>query len=166
MRKFFMVAGLAVAGASGFAEARPLYIFDFEIDAAQEVPPPPISVGFGTGLVSYDSDTNMLSWSIHYAGLIGTPTLAHFHGDAPPGVNAAALVDIAALSGGLADPMVGSTTIPEAFEPGLLAELWYVNIHTTFAPGGEIRGQVTLVPTPGALSLVGLGGLSWLRRRR
>ena len=38
----------------------------------------------------------------------------------------------------------------------LLGGLWYINIHTTAFPGGEIRGQVRVVPEPSSLALATL----------
>jgi len=140
-----------------------VYLFDFPIDGLQEVPPV-ATPGTGNGVVTYDDFTNMLSWTITYQDLIGQATLSHFHGPAGFGMNAGVQIDIAALSGGIASPMVGMTTISESQEADLLAGLWYVNIHSTFRPGGEIRGQV--VPAPGALALGAFAGLAAVRRRR
>lgn len=163
MRSQFVISAIAVGALAGISQARPMFHYEFPIDGLQEVAPV-VTPGSGWGVVDYDSDTNMLSWTITYSNLIGSATVAHFHGAAPPGVNAGVQVDIAVLSGGVASPMIGSSAITELQEADLIAGLWYVNIHSTFRPGGEIRGQV--VPTPGASAMIGLGALLALRRRR
>jgi hypothetical protein len=53
-----------------------------------------------------------------------------------------------------------------ALAAGLDAGQAYFNIHTTFSPGGEIRGFLTAVPEPATLPLLGLGVLSLLAARR
>jgi hypothetical protein len=135
------------------------YNFNFPLDGLQEVPPV-ATPSTGTGVVLYDDVTNTLQWNISYTPMIGTVTNAHFHGPAPVGVNAGVRIGLDFST----NPIVGSTVISEAFETELLAGLWYVNIHSTFRPGGEIRGQV--VPEPASIALLGLLGAAVLRRRR
>ena len=138
------------------------------IDGSQEVPPNG-SPGTGTAVMTFDDITNLLSWNITYSGLDGTPTLSHFHGPAPVGVNAGVQVNIVANSGGsIASPMIGSATITNDQEADLLSGLWYINIHSILYPGGEIRGQVEVVPIPAAIWLFGSGliGLIGLVRRK
>lgn len=132
------------------------------LDGAQEVPPV-ATAGTGTATITFDTVSNLLSWTITFSGLTGTTTDAHFHGPAPIGVLAGIRVPIPHTDGLTADTLVGSAVISALFETELLAELWYINIHSTFKPGGEIRGQV--LPEPGTIALL-LGGLTALAYRR
>jgi hypothetical protein len=64
--------------------------------------------------------------------------------------------------------IAGSGNISTAFGDELIAGLWYHNIHTSHAGGGEIRGQVLLIPEPATagIALVGaLGALAMARFR-
>ena len=63
----------------------------------------------------------------------------------------------------------GTTAQAEAdFAAGLFGNKTYLNVHSSFAPGGEIRGVLVFVPEPITLSLFGAGlaGTAFLRRRR
>lgn len=159
--KAIVFASASVMAAAGVVNAD-LFKFKFELDGSQEVPPK-VTPGSGLGLVEYDSDTNVLKWNISYQDLLAPTVAAHFHGAAPPGQNAPPVIDFMNF-GGLESPIVGQTSISEAHEADLLAGLWYVNIHTSLHPSGEIRGQV--VPGPGALVTIALATLGLARRSR
>lgn len=120
--------------------------------------------GTGSATITLDDVTNLLSWNISWSGLSGTLTVAHFHGPALPSQNAGVQVDWLSISGGTS-PSIGSTTITAGQAADLLNDLWYINIHTTTFPAGEIRGQVILVPEPSALLLVGAAMLAYRKRR-
>lgn len=123
------------------------------------------SPGTGTGTLSYDDASNLLAWNITFSGLLGPETVSHFHGPAAPGESAAPQVTLA-----LGSPKIGNATLSEAQETQLLDGLWYVNVHSTVAPDGEIRGQVVAIPEPDVYAMLasglGLVGLAVGRRRR
>ena len=137
------------------------------LDEAQEVPSTG-SAGTGFATVTLDDATLELSWDVQWQNLTGPATAMHFHGNALPGSNAPPIVDIGAISG-LTSPSIGSATISSAMASDLLAGLWYINIHTSSFPGGEIRGQVEVVPIPAAVWLFGsglVGLIAFARRKR
>ncbi|MBA2548431.1 MAG: CHRD domain-containing protein [Burkholderiaceae bacterium] len=110
-----------------------------QLTGAQEVPA--VTTG-GTGTVetTFDKSTNVLTWTVTYAGLSGPVTAGHFHGPAMPGANAGVVVP---YTGDLASPIRGKATLTAAQAADLTAGRWYANLHTAKNPGGEIRGQVT-----------------------
>ena len=119
--------------------------------------------GTGTASITLDDQSNLLSWNIAWSGLSGTLTVAHFHGPALPAQNAGVQVNF--LSIAPRNPSIGSTNITAQQAADLLAGLWYINIHSTTFPGGEIRGQVVPEPATGLLVLGGLVGLGVSMRR-
>ena len=130
------------------------------------------SPGIGFATMSLNTDTNFFTWNITWSGLLGTPTLMHFHGPALPNQNAGVQIG----TGVAGPPVIGNAIINASQEADLLAGLWYLNLHTTAFGGGEIRGQVLSSATGGAgvpsLAPLGLAtlctllGLAGLRRLR
>jgi hypothetical protein len=144
MRTLSIVLLLSI-GLVGSAHAA---VTDLEatLDQSQQVPPSGSS-GTGSATLTYDDVTGELTWNITWGGLTGPAMAMHFHGPAPPGINAGVQVNIGAISG-LVSPSIGSAFITPAQAADLLADLWYINVHTAQFPGGEIRGQVVPVALP------------------
>jgi hypothetical protein len=135
------IAGLvsvAVSGCGMMEPAPKIDIYEATLAGTQEVPPN-TSAGRGTAEMQYDSSKSTLTWKVTYSGLSGPVTGAHIHGPAAAGANAGIVVPFSNVS---AQPIQGQATITPAQFGDLAANLWYVNLHTAQAPGGEIRGQL------------------------
>ena len=124
--------------------AAPTVMLHASLDGSQEQPVN-FSYGRGTADVTYDKSTKTLSWTVTFDNLTGEVKAAHFHGPAPEGQNAGVQVSIG--DNGLASPLQGSATLTDEQAADLLAGQWYVNIHTSTYPDGEIRGWLK----PGAM---------------
>lgn len=137
----FVIMTLSMQAGSAQAQDE---IFFAVINAGQEVPPVE-SDALGNALMSLDTTTNMLSYSISFTPLAGTETVAHFHAPEEVGANTGVLFDI---TGGTGTSPTGS---PKTGSVGPLSAqniqdlrdgLFYINIHSDVSPSGEIRGQV------------------------
>jgi hypothetical protein len=139
----FAFAAVAVAAMSGCGmmnQPSNLVALTTQLRGANEVPPT-ASQGSGTVDAVFNKDTNLLRWKVSYTGLTGPATAAHFHGPAAVGANAGVALGWKAP---ITTPMEGSATLTPAQAADLLAGKWYANIHTAAAPGGEVRGQMTV----------------------
>ena len=131
----------------------------------------------GTGFVNLVLNGTSLSITGSYSGLTVASTGGHIHGPAAPGVNASIIYPLDALgiitlgstSGTYAGTVnlaaIGGYTLAQQLVD-LNNGLWYLNVHDSAFPGGEIRGQILAVPEPSALAILGVGGAGILFRRR
>lgn len=162
-RAVFAFAVVGMCGAA--ASAQP---FNFVVEPQQEVPPNNTNAA-GAAQLLYDDAANTFDLDVQVFG-IEIPTIVGFHiHNAPIGTNGPIVIAL---------DMLGGTWVPSgqgirltmndvsigAFEPQLFSGNLYFNLHTQAFPGGQIRGQV--IPAPGSLALLGLGGLVAAHRRR
>lgn len=168
-------------------------VFIATLTGAQEVPPA-ASPGIGFAVVTVDTVAHTLMVSVTFSGLVSPTTVSHIHCCAPPGINAGVATPVPTFPGFPAGVQDGSYTNTfdltniSSFNPafitaqggtvfgaeaallaGLLNGTAYFNIHTMMFPGGEIRGQLHLVPEPGTLLLFGTGiagAIGLIRKRR
>ena len=139
---FAIVLGVAWTAA---AQADPVS-FQVPLSGAQCVPPVD-TTGTGTADLTYDPTTRVVTWNISYGGLSSPTTMAHFHGPAKQGQNAAPVIWLSTQGSPPANPMTGTATLTPEQAQQFTAGEWYVNVHSQSHPAGEIRGQV--VPPKG-----------------
>ncbi len=129
-----------------------VYTIAAPIEGSQEVPPNP-STGLGQITGTYDDATFTLSFSLTFTGLTDPTTAAHFHGPALPGTSAPIVIGFAGFPTGVFSGFYSNSYVVTAAQNAdIIGGLWYVNIHTTGSPAGEIRGQLQEGTLPVELS--------------
>ena len=186
MKNLALAAVFAAAATTANAT---VYEFNFSggaMDGGEEIPAvmtPANGVENGPGLggnsfVYDDVSNNLTVTKIAFAGLLGLSNAAHIH-NAAAGFAGPVVFPLAFDGGvhaGFISPVaqVFNLTAPQEIE--LLNNRFYVNLHTVAPttpggvgfPGGEIRGQLIVVPeasTYAAIGFLGLAGAELFRRR-
>lgn len=116
--------------------------------------PPANSTAYGSAFVTFDPINNYIAWDARANG-IASPTVSHIHRGAA-GVNGPVVINFATSAAQIAGGRTfgaGPVTAAQSanLQPADLANLsspatasgYYVNIHSTAFPGGEVRGQLT-----------------------
>lgn len=132
------------------------------LDGLQETPPV-ATPGWGSATMTLDDVSNMFTLTGSFQNLIGTANNAHVHGPAAPGSPAGVLFGITFDVGVSSGSFSFNGAITPTQTQTILDGLAYINIHSTFRPGGEVRGQI--VPEPATALLLVTGAGAMLRRR-
>ena len=129
---------------------------DIPLTGAQETPATP-STALGSMDVFYTKETRILTYTVRWSGLTDSVLLMHIHGLAPTGYPAGVVQTIVAASnsifpqktsgkytfaksGTLSGTLLADGVLVK--EQDILNGMYYMNIHTTPYPAGEIRGQI------------------------
>jgi hypothetical protein len=143
----------AVSASSVFAQ----WTFEANLTGLGENPPN-ASPATGFGTVVLNAAQTQITVDESWSGLLAAATASHIHGPAGAGTNAAVLFPFsgvpAATSGAIPEQTFAITPTQVGY---LFSGILYMNVHDSVFPGGEIRGQLLLVPEPGTLALLGTG---------
>jgi hypothetical protein len=155
--------------------------------------PPNASPGTGFATVTIDDILNTMRVQVTFSGLLGPTTASHIH--CCTGVPGAGIAGVAttvpnfdgfplgvmsgtydktldlllpsSYNGSFVSANGGTAASAEAaLLAGMAAGRSYLNVHSTFALGGEIRGFLTPVSEPTGFALLALGGVMLLLARR
>jgi len=156
MRRFFLaLAGLFVLTAASQAQAQTVN-FTAALHGGNEVPGV-LTGAVGTGTVSVNLATQVVTYRIDVYNLPVGATASHFHVGAQ-GVAGPVVVNFTVPAGISNDFAISGTAsatdlVPRAaqginswedFMQALMLGNVYMNVHSTANPGGEIRGQVVV----------------------
>ena len=164
-----LVAAVAVASSTS-AQAQTSFIS--VLNGAQEAPTPVSTPAFGNGTVLLNAARTQITINLTFRGLLAPITIAHIHNGAF-GIGGPVILDIRSLitttnEGSDGSIVNGTLNVTAAQAEVLLSGNGYFNVHTSRFPGGEIRGQINVVPEPSTYLLMatGLGGLALIARRK
>lgn len=158
---------LAVTIATASAD---VFTLQAVLDGLQMVPPN-ASPGFGSLEATLDDSSGLFTvTSGNFNGLVGTSTQV-FLNSGTTGANGPFIMTLTLDTPGVATGTFsggGVLTVGEIVN--MLASDTYVRIGSTAFPGGEIRGQLQVVPEPGSMVLSGIAAcgaiaFGWRHRR-
>jgi hypothetical protein len=125
-------------------------VWSAKLTAAQEFPKQAVKNTAASGLFTATLSGSQLTFTLTFAKLTGSPTMAHIHLGAA-GVSGPVLVWLCGVGSPDSEvvaahpctsPMSGTVTVSAALQKDFAKHLLYVNVHTAKNPNGEIRGQL------------------------
>jgi len=123
-------------------------VFTATLEGTQEVPP---NASPATGSIQAVLTGTQLVVTGSFAGLLANYTASHIH-NAPAGSNGSVVVGLTPqLSSTTSGDYLAASntfTLTPAQVTNLFAGNYYVNVHSTVLPGGEIRGQLRIHDEP------------------
>lgn len=143
MQKLLLIL-LVLAALITACDGKTVIEFGATLSTAKEVPPVS-GASSGTFLGTLDRNTKSFAVVGAFKDLTGAATVAHIHGPALANANADPILTLSVQAGASVGTgsLSGTFTLTDLQIADLDAGKWYVNVHTTANPGGEIRGQIS-----------------------
>ncbi len=116
------------------------------LSGAQEFPANS-STGTGTAQITYDPTPKTITYTINWqlGSTTATTSGMHFHGaeDGTDIKNSPVVIGITGFATGSAGTLTSTTRVLTDTEAAqLLAGKWYLNVHSSSTPSGELRGNI------------------------
>jgi CHRD domain len=136
------VAAVVFLLAAALAQAQ---TYGVVMTGSQERPSPTTSTGWGNATVTFDSTRSNINVTIKVTGLTSAITGAHIHEKGSGSDVGGIVVGFTPLASFTSGTLTGTFPIDSAVAGRLAASPsnFYMNIHTSLNPGGEIRGDLT-----------------------
>ena len=126
-----------------FVAAQQLYNISGTLSAADEVPPT-MSAATGSVTGTYVQGSNFINLTVEFDGLSTPSTLIAIH-KAAVGINGPVIVTLM-IPASTSSSSTASYFLSPGDESDFISGNTYLNVHSQALPGGEIRGQLSLVP--------------------
>ena len=113
--------------------------------SGSQVDPPTTTNGTAAISGTYNSNTNVMSYTIIYNDLNSTPATGGFYSKVTgqSDINIGAAFSLGTSPAASSGSVTGTMTLSADEEAKLLANQWYYIIRTSTEPNGEVRGQIT-----------------------
>jgi hypothetical protein len=147
-RKFFLTLTIILSAMMFSITAAAQQKFSVYLSGRQAVPANN-SPGSGTCMVTLNGSETQVTVECTYRNLSSNVVGAHIHDNGPVGVSGPIRFDLSftgGRTGATASPLTFNTTPVQVAD--LRSNKWYVDVHTSNFPGGEIRGQVKRANIP------------------
>jgi hypothetical protein len=117
-----------------------------QLSGSQEVPSNS-STGTGSAQVNFNPDTKIITYTMTWqlGSSTATTTNMHFHGaaDGSDAKSSPPVIGITGFTTASSGSISGTTrALTDEEADQLLAGKWYLNIHSSTIPGGELRGNI------------------------
>lgn len=114
---------------------RHIAFFHAHMDGVSETPPVQTE-GRGSAYIAYNKQIREMTWWVEFRGLTASESSAHFH------IGRSGKPGPIEIPIDLGNPKHGSQILSEQQEKDLFEGNFFLNIHSSAYPAGEIRGQV------------------------
>jgi hypothetical protein len=144
-RKIFLMLAICLSAFVFSTTASAQQKFTAALNGVQENPPVN-TPGRGSCVLTLAAGEASISMTCTFSGMSANTTAAHIH-TGVVGVNGPVLLSLTGVGGTSGTLTLPTTTVSLAQVAALRSKGWYVNVHTSTNPGGEIRGQLKISST-------------------